>query len=190
MISTERNNEDWDIASFVRFVAMVFGICAAFICMLLYFWHLIPNMTDPKPVHKRSYASIVLDMEREIMGRKIPVQMHETTQDLVYSYIVECEIYEPEIVLRQSILETGWWTSKNCVERNNIFGMKGGKVTDDNPEGYMIYEDWKASVRAYKEWQLRKYNPDYCGTYYDFLESVGYAESPEYTNKLKQIKLK
>jgi hypothetical protein len=100
------------------------------------------------------------------------------------------KVLEPEIVLRQTALETGWYTSKNCVDRNNIFGMTGGKKTKTNPEGYKIYTSWRKGVIAYKEWQDRNYNPNYCGTYYDFLEHIGYATSPTYTDKLKQIKFR
>jgi len=66
--------------------------------------------------------------------------------------------------------------------------MKGGKQTKTNPEGYKIYPSWKHSVQAYKAWQDRNYKPWYCGSYYDFLEHIGYATSNEYTDKLKMIK--
>jgi len=68
--------------------------------------------------------------------------------------------------------------------------MKGGYITNDNPNGYKIYSNWRESVLDYRKWQDRNYNPEYCGTYYDFLEHIGYATSPTYTDKLKQIKFR
>lgn len=106
----------------------------------------------------------------------------------VYQYLMDIGVKYADIVLRQSFLETGWYTSHNCLERNNLFGMKGGKKTEDNPNGYATYENWHQSIRAYKTWQRHKYG-DSDTNYYDFLEHSGYAESPTYIEKLKSFKI-
>ncbi len=106
----------------------------------------------------------------------------------VYNYLMDIEVKFADIVLRQMIIETGWFTSHNCLERHNLQGMKGGEKTGDNQHGYMIYKDWKHSCRAYLRWQRRMYG-DSTQDYYDFLEAIGYAESPTYIDKLKSIKL-
>lgn len=106
----------------------------------------------------------------------------------VYQYLMDLDVKFADIVLRQMIIETGWFTSYNCTERNNLMGMKGAEKTPDNTNGYMTYKNWKYSCRAYLRWQRRMYG-DSQENYYDFLQRVGYAESPNYIDKLKSIKL-
>ncbi len=110
------------------------------------------------------------------------------TPQNVYQYLMDLEVKFADIVLRQSILETGWYTSYNCLNRKNLFGMRGAAKTDDNPNGYMTYKNWQYSCRAYLRWQRRKYG-DSDQNYYDFLNEIGYAESPTYTDKLKSINI-
>jgi flagellum-specific peptidoglycan hydrolase FlgJ len=87
-------------------------------------------------------------------------------------------IKHPDIVLRQAILETGWFDSYNCTERNNIFGFRTSE--------YLVFDSWQDCVRYYKDWQDRKYKG---GCYYQFLKDVGYASDLEYIEKLKHIKI-
>tara|TARA_R110002020_G_scaffold148779_1_gene324811 strand:+ start:4825 stop:5223 length:399 start_codon:yes stop_codon:yes gene_type:complete len=100
------------------------------------------------------------------------------TKEDVRKEIIKNKILFPEIVLAQSILETGWYKCKNCsLRKNNIFGFwyKGA---------YIEYSSWQESVSYYARWQSRHYDG---GDYYEFLKKVGYAEDPEYCNKLKII---
>ena len=58
-------------------------------------------------------------------------------------------------------------------------------------EIFLNYEHWSGSIKSYKKIQTR-YNYDSTHTkehYYNFLIKIGYAEDPEYINKLKNIKL-
>lgn len=90
------------------------------------------------------------------------------------------DIKHKDIVLRQSIQETGWYKCKNCsMDKNNIFGWYyKGK--------YLSFTHWKESVLYYERWQNRHYVD---GDYYEFLIKRGYASDPEYINRLKNIKL-
>lgn len=84
------------------------------------------------------------------------------------------------IVLKQSILETGWYTSYSCKTRLNLFGFRWkGK--------YLEFETWQAGCKYMKDWQDRHYNG---GDYFTFLTRRGYAEDPKYISKLKTIKIK
>ena len=114
---------------------------------------------------------------------------NELTKENVYAEIMRCDIKWSEIVLKQSILESGWYKSHNCLVRNNLFGLKGGEKTEDNPHGYKIFNHWRESVQFYKRWQSERITED-CADYYDFLSAWKYAESPEYENKLKSIDVK
>lgn len=86
-------------------------------------------------------------------------------------------IKHPDIVYAQARLETANFTSDVCIKNNNLFGL-----TDNN--GYMVFDDWRESVRAYKEMVQYKYKG---GSYYKFLKELPYAEDPTYCDKLKDI---
>ena len=97
----------------------------------------------------------------------------------VYREIVANKIHHPDIVLAQAKLETGNYKSKACTVYNNLFGLR-------KPDGsYYKFNSWKESVQAYKDWVQNKYTPP--NDYYDFLDSIGYAEDESYTNKLRDM---
>lgn len=97
----------------------------------------------------------------------------------VYREIVSNNIYHPDIVLAQAKLETGNYKSKACIVYNNLFGLR-------KPDGsYYKFNSWQESVKAYKDWVQNKYIPP--NDYYDFLDSIGYAEDASYTDKLRDM---
>jgi len=108
---------------------------------------------------------------------------NELTKENVYAEIMRCDIKFSDIVLRQALLETGHFTSKNCLERNNLFGMKGGDKTNENPSGYRIFLHWRHSIQNYKEWQAKRISDD-CSDCYEFLKRFGYSENPEHYDSL------
>lgn len=103
---------------------------------------------------------------------------NELTVENVYYELLKQDVKHPDIVLKQSILETGWYTCENCsLESNNIFGFfYKGK--------YIKFDTWQESVAYYKRWQTRHYRGE---DYYVFLKRVGFATSPKYVSKLKSI---
>ena len=97
----------------------------------------------------------------------------------VYREIVSNNIYHPDIVLAQAKLETGNYKSKACTVYNNLFGLR-------KPDGsFYKFNSWQESVKAYKDCVQNKYIPP--NDYYDFLDSIGYAEDGNYTSKLKDM---
>ena len=97
----------------------------------------------------------------------------------VYREIVAHKIYHPNIVLAQAKLETGNYKSKVCTVYNNLFGLR-------KPDGsYYKFNSWQESVKAYKDWIQNKYTPP--NDYYDFLDSIRYAEDASYISKLKDM---
>lgn len=117
------------------------------------------------------------------------------TPKMVYDELVEQKVECPEIVLRQSILETGWYGCTECsLDVNNLFGLTYyDKETQERR--YQVFDNWTESVAKYKKWQDKYYKG---GDYYDFLECVyknkkgeckRYATSPTYIWKLKNIKI-
>jgi hypothetical protein len=100
-----------------------------------------------------------------------------TFSDSVYNYICQQGIKHPEIVMKQAILETGWFKGNFLMSRNNLFGFR--KIE------YLRFESWKKSVEYYKKWQDKRYTTKY-KDYYDFLVKIKYA-TPEYPSHLKKI---
>ena len=97
----------------------------------------------------------------------------------VYREIVSNNIYHPDIVLAQAKLETGNYKSKICTVYNNLFGLR-------KPDGsYYKFNSWQESVKAYKDWVQNKYTPP--NDYYDFLDSIRYAEDDNYINNLRDM---
>jgi flagellum-specific peptidoglycan hydrolase FlgJ len=119
----------------------------------------------------------------------LPLTYTAQSYEEVKEYIYGCDsIKSKDIVLKQSILETGWYKSYTCRKRHNLFGFRYKTwVTEKNPQGYIIFDTWEESIEYYKRWQGRHYKG---GDYYDFLVKRGYAESPTYVQKLKKITLR
>lgn len=137
---------------------------------------LLVNLFTPK-------ATVVY---KEINRTNQPVILADTTKSYsslvdsnVYREIVANKIHHPDIVLAQSKLETGNYKSKVCTVYNNLFGLR-------KPDGsYYKFNSWQESVKAYKDWVQNKYIPP--NDYYDFLDSIGYAEDANYTDKLRDM---
>lgn len=128
-------------------------------------------------------------------------KVHKPTIDLYR----ENGIKFPEIVFKQSILETGNFTSNIYINNNNCFGMKynnrGYAYCERN--GHACYESIIYSIRDYAEWQSimmnnherlfrKKIKSE--EDYYFFLERLvvgnkvySYAEDKDYVKKLKLL---
>ena len=86
----------------------------------------------------------------------------------VFEEICMNEIREPQVAMRQAILETGWLRSPYLMRRNNLFGFK--KIN------YLSFSNWRASVAFYREWQIK--NPQLAGESYErFLIRIKYGSA-------------
>ena len=85
----------------------------------------------------------------------------------------------PQIVAAQALLETGYFTSRVCLENNNLFGLRR-----PSNGSYYTFNSWEESVKAYKDYVQYKYKG---GNYYDFLNRIGYAEDGSYVSKVANI---
>lgn len=89
-------------------------------------------------------------------------------------------VQHPDIVYAQAVLETGYFNSRVYREYNNLFGLYNSRIKD-----YYKFNHWVESVIAYLEYIQYKYKPP--GDYYEFLDSIGYAEDEQYISKLRKI---
>jgi hypothetical protein len=95
------------------------------------------------------------------------------------SILEEYGVKHKEIVAAQAILETGHFTSRNCTENKNLFGLR-----HPSDGSYYTFDTWEESVKAYRDDVQYKYAG---GDYYAFLHRIGYAEDRNYINKVRRI---
>ncbi|HLN56111.1 MAG TPA: glucosaminidase domain-containing protein [Bacteroidales bacterium] len=99
-------------------------------------------------------------------------------------------IAAPAVVMAQSRLETGNYQSRLCLEVNNLFGMNFPRIrpttsTGSTEFGFAIYRSWYDCVKdmkLFQEWYLSRGRD--LTNYFEFLAAIGYAEDPEYIQKL------
>ena len=84
-----------------------------------------------------------------------------------------------DIVVAQSILETGHYNSENCIKYNNLFGLYNSRRNQ-----YYKFDVWWKSICAYRDMIQYRYKD---GDYYEWLKKIGYAEDPKYIPKIKGI---
>ena len=113
------------------------------------------------------------------------------SQEALVKELKRLNVRFPEIILAQSILETGHFSSRIFIENNNLFGMKQARARSTTAAGtqlgHAFYDHWKQSVMDYALFQnaymnkLRKEK-----TYLKYLDK-NYAEAENYDKKLLQI---
>jgi flagellum-specific peptidoglycan hydrolase FlgJ len=101
---------------------------------------------------------------------------------------------DPDIVLAQSILETGWFKSRLASEQNNIFGMMQPRKrpttsTGAGPSGFATYATIADSVEDYFLRQRYFKIPDSpdAETYIRATKDSGYATDPQYVDKVLRV---
>jgi flagellum-specific peptidoglycan hydrolase FlgJ len=111
----------------------------------------------------------------------------------VYEELVRLDVKFPDIVLAQTILESGNYSSKVAKQNNNLFGMRMPKVRQTTAigqrYGYARYYNWKDSVKDYKLWQealLKKYPNMTRGQYKSYINRV-YSTGKNYISKINLI---
>lgn len=103
-----------------------------------------------------------------------------------------------DVVLLQSRLETGYYTSDIFLNGNNLFGMKYPAFRPSVATGvykdHARYEHWSDSVIDYALWQQYYISRGYrlgegqdSDFYLVFLKSIPYAEDKRYVSKLVQL---
>lgn len=100
-------------------------------------------------------------------------------KELLYQACEYYDIHHADIVVAQAVLESGWFSSENCLNNCNLFGLYNSRKQE-----YFKFDHWTESVKAYKDYIQSKYIN---GDYYSFLDSLGYAEDTCYNEKLREV---
>ena len=88
-----------------------------------------------------------------------------------------------EIILAQSVLESGWYQSTWTHTHSNIFGLTKSKNGTRVPQ---VFDNWKICVRSYYNQIYKKYLKTK-GDYFSFLIKLPYAMDKGYIPKLKNL---
>jgi hypothetical protein len=123
------------------------------------------------------------------------------SEDLLKKCIYYERIEYQDIVILQSQLETGYYTSDIFLNGNNCFGMRFPKrrptVATGTYKEHAQYSHWSDSVIDYALWQkyylsrgyrIGEGNDD--AFYLVFLNCVHYAADPRYVSKLVEMSQK
>lgn len=111
-----------------------------------------------------------------IVNEEQPDSFSKSPQEALEYYGVK----HPQIVYAQAVLETSHFKSDLCLNGNNLSGLYNSKK-----HRYYTFDHWAESVVAYLDYVQYRYKPP--NDYYKFLSDIGYAEDPNYINKLKGI---
>ena len=143
-----------------------------------------------------TYGEVSDDVVKELQEKRdtyLYLKIAEFSYDNLLLYLSLRNVEYKEYVLKQAILETGYFTSLVFTANNNLFGMRHPRVRPTLSLGSNLrhakYAHWTDSVEDYLLWrEYHQHRIEEC--YYQFLQNVGYAEDIEYINKLKLINLK
>ena len=116
----------------------------------------------------------------------VAIFSYTQTSEQVKSELNKYDIHPShiDIILSQSVLESGWYKSLWCKEYNNIFGLT--KKTN-SVRSAQVFDHWKISVRSYYNQIYTRYKG---GDYYVFLKELPYAMDKKYISKLQTIQSK
>jgi len=144
------------------------------ICLLLV--GLILGYIISPTVKKYAFVEPVIQTDTVILTDTVYVNIPKLNKENLRKELIKQGIINPEIVLAQALLETNHFQSRVCREENNLFGlMKNGS--------YRTFKNWPECVTAYKNLIQNRYKEH--ENYFVFLDRIGYAEDPEYIQKIK-----
>jgi uncharacterized FlgJ-related protein len=112
------------------------------------------------------------------------------TEDRMISYAKQIGIKYIDVMVAQSRIETGWYSSAIFIEGANLFGMKLAKRRPTTASGehrkHAKYSNWLRSVEDYKLWQEMVLNKVSSREEYMNYIAKYYAQNPNYLNLIKK----
>lgn len=129
-----------------------------------------------------SFVSISF-LETKVLPREtedVSFLQGELNDSTLYLALQYYEIKHPRIVLAQAKLESGNYKSKHCVYGNNFLGLYNSRKGK-----YFKFDHWTECIEAYKS--MIEYRMKDGEDYYQFLDRIGYASSPNYIDLVKEI---
>ena len=147
----------------------------------------IDMLNEELIMNERNNNLYCLIGEYTLLGRtNVP---HDT---VVYEFIKQTDVWYPDIVMAQYVIESGHGKSELAKRANNFFGMRIAKnrmtlqEIGRNDNGYGIYRNWQYSILDRILWDLHIF--DEVPTRTEYLKQLGYiyAEDKDYINKINK----
>ena len=136
-------------------------------------------------------ATIVQAKENKKNTLQEVIEFTPCYKDSIANFLIELKVKYPHIVLSQSIIESGNYTSKVCLENNNPFGMKLSwniaTTALGIKNGYAYYSNLRDAIIDYAFMQSSYYRSAKTEEDYYILLQKSYAEDKEYINKVRKI---
>lgn len=104
----------------------------------------------------------------------------ELNDSTLYLALLYYEVKHPKAIMAQAKLESANYTSKHCRTKNNFLGLYNSRKKE-----YFSFSHWTACIQGYKN--MIEYKMKDGEDYYQFLDRIGYASSPDYINLVKEI---
>lgn len=108
--------------------------------------------------------------------------LEEVNEEVLYNTLKHYGFPNPAAITAQAVLESGNFKSRLCIRHNNLFGLYNSRK-----RSYFKFDSWISCVFAYKDFILNKYKEG--EDYYGFLSRIGYAEDPNYVEKVKKLEI-
>ena len=129
------------------------------------------------------------DLELELVVININDTLNNFSEDRLIDMLKSLNVKFPHIVLAQSKLESGNYTSNIFKHNHNLFGMKEARVRIHTSTGtqhsHAYYTNWRESVYDYAFYQCRYLSKIHTeDEYYSYLNQ-SYAEASNYTKLLR-----
>ena len=128
------------------------------------------------------------DYEKELIVVDLNMR-DEFSEEKLIQMLKDLNVKYPYIVLAQSRIETGRYSSKIFRENHNLFGMKQANRRVNTAKGtqynHAFYETWRESVYDYAFYQSRYMNKANNEEEYFYILGQSYAEAPNYVQALK-----
>ena len=157
-------------------------ISFSFLCLLAQMGHAqtapCPDEIPAKAIADKK-ANMVDTLELKEFNDLFDEDFSNLTIENLYKVLDKYEVKFQKIVMAQALLETGRFTCPLCLQNHNLFGLR-----HPSDGSYYVFNSWEESVKAYKDDVQYKYDG---GDYYAFLNRIGYAQDPKYTNKVMRI---
>lgn len=136
-------------------------------------------------------ATIVQAKENKKNTLQEVIEFTPCYKDSIANFLIELKVKYPHIVLSQSIIESGNYTSKVFLENNNPFGMKlswnRSTTALGIKNGYAYYSNLRDAIIDYAFMQSSYYRSAKTEEDYYLLLQKSYAEDKEYINKVRKI---
>lgn len=133
-------------------------------------------------LHHWIYDSRNVDNEVILLPEHPFYLLEEVNEEVLYNTLKHYGFPNPAVITAQAVLESGNFKSRLCIRHNNLFGLYNSRK-----KSYFKFDSWISCVFAYKDFILNKYKEG--EDYYGFLSRIGYAEDPNYVEKVKKLEI-